>query len=161
MTQNRTKISSTFYFVHTPAFPQLQFVGFIGVVFSFVQAILGNYPQAGFFIVLSLIMLLLRPWTRLDIKRKTLIDFFLFIPYKRMKIDQINNVRLIEASVSQVLNSRGSTSTVSFDLYKILLDTHSETIVLKESRSKVNLLKKAGQIALAASVQLVDRTSDS
>lgn len=160
MTPNSKKTSFVYYFLHSPAFPQLHFVGIIGILYAIVQGALGNYTQAGFFMILSILIMLLRSWSRLDIKNKTLTDFFLLIPYRKLKIQHISSIRVAENVVNQTLNSRGSTSTIRFDIYRLLLVTDSESIILKESKDKGRLLKKAGQIALTAKVQLDDRTSN-
>jgi hypothetical protein len=152
--------SFSFYFVQPPAFPPLHFVGIIGILYAVVQAILGNYTQAGILMLLSALIILLRSWTRLNIKNQTLTDFFLIVPYRNLKIKNLAGIRITSDVVNQTLNSRGSTSTISYICYKLLLVTDTETIVLKESRNKARMLKKAGQIALAAGVTLDDRTAD-
>lgn len=160
MTQNYYNQSRFFYFLQPHVFPQLYYAGIIGALYAVVQVILGNFPQAAFVLILSVFIILLRSWTRLDIKNKTLTDFLLIIPYRKINIQHISGIRVVENVVNQTLNSRGSTSTISYDNYRLLLISDTESIVLKESKNKDHLLKNAGQIALAARVQLDDRTSD-
>lgn len=159
MPKQKVHTKSKFYFSRQPAFPQLYYVGYIGVIFSIVQAFSGNFPQSGVFLVISIIILLLRPWMLLDLNKKKLIDFFAFLPYSSEKIQNINRVILTENAVNQTLNSRGSTSTISFDQCKIHLDTGEELIQLQASKNKTSSLKKAQAIANAAKVSLEDRTS--
>jgi type III secretory pathway component EscS len=152
-------IRHTFYFVRPPAFPQLQYVAYVGIIFSIVQAATGNYPQALFALGISLIIVLSRSWTRLNIQSKRLIDFFVFIPYRNVGLDAIHRIIFTERVVSQTLNSRGSTSDIRYYQYKILLDAGQETIVLKEGRNQEKLRQIAMDIAAAAHVTMDDRST--
>jgi len=149
----------TFFFIQPSIFPQLSYVGFVGIVFSIVQAVLGDYPQAGFALAISLIILLSRSWIRLDVQAKRLIYFFLFIPYKTVKLDAIHGFILTEGVVSQTLSLRGSSSDIRFYLYKILLDTGDERLVLAESRNQEKMRRRAEIIAKAAGAPMEDRTT--
>lgn len=147
-----------FYFSRPSPFPQLYYVGYIGIIFSIVQFLTGNIPQAVFFMVLSILILLLRAWSHLNIATGTLTDFFAIIPHRTTKIEPIRKVLFSEGRVSQNLNSRGSTSTINYTQFKIILVSGEENIILQEGRNESKLLKKAKNIAENAKVKLEDLT---
>lgn len=159
MTQTPAKIKSVFYFPMTSPIPQLQYVGYIILVVAIVQGVTGEYTQAGFFIFLGLGILLLKSWSKLDVNKLTIVDFFAIIPYRTIKLKGIQKVVFTEGQVSQTMGLRANTSTISYTEYKILLDTGEETIKLQAGRNQARLLKKAQLLAQATQTELLDQTS--
>ena len=148
-----------FYFLRPSPFPQLYYIGYIGIIVSAVQFLTGNYTQAGFFLAISIFILLLRSWSMLNTESMMLYDFFAFIPYRRMMVESPQKILISEEKINRTLNSRGSTSTVSYIQYKITLISGIGQLTLKEGRNKNALMKKAGEIAIAAKLELDDRTN--
>lgn len=159
MTQNPAKIKTIFYFPRPSPVPQLQYVGYIILVVGFVQGWTGAYTQAGFFIFLGIGILLLKSWSKLDINKLTIVDYFAIIPYRTIKIKDIQKVIFTEGQVSQTMGLRANTSTISYTEYKILLDTGEENIKLQSGRNQVRLLKKSQSLAQATQTELLDQTS--
>ena len=123
-----------------------------------VQFFNGNITQGGLFIVISILILLLRAWSRLNISAGTLTDFFAVIPYRIKKINRISKVIFTAGRVSQTLNSRGSTSTINYTRYRIIIVDGDENIILKEGRNESRLFETARSIANSAHVELEDLT---
>ncbi len=159
MAKDNSKSKNLFYFSRPSPFPQLNYVGYVGIIVSVVQFFTGNYPQAGFIMVISLIIILMRSWSRLNLQKNTLTDFFAIIPYRRISVESPQRIIISEEKINRTLNSRGSTSTVSYIQYKIILENRIEKLTLKEGRNKNALLKKAREIAISASVKLDDLTT--
>ena len=159
MAKDNSKSKNLFYFSRPSPFPQLNYVGYVGIIVSIVQFFTGNYPQAGFIMVISLIIILMRSWSRLNLQKKTITDFFAIIPYRRISVESPQRIIISEEKINRTLNSRGSTSTVSYIQYKIILENRIEKLTLKEGRNKNALLKKAREIAISASVKLDDLTT--
>jgi len=74
-------------------------------------------------------------------------------------VETPQSVLLSEEKINRTLNSRGSTSTVSYIQYKIILISGFEQLTLKEGRNKNALMKKAREIAIATNLELDDRTN--
>lgn len=153
------KIKSTYYFPRPSPFPQLQYVGYILLVLAIVQGWNGAYVQAGFFIFLGLGILLLKSWSKLDVDKLTIVDFFAIIPYRTTKLPGIHKVVFTEGQVSQTMGLRANTTTISYIEYKILLDTGGERIKLQAGRNQKKLLKKAQSLAQASKTELLDQPS--
>ena len=151
---------STFYFLRPSPFPQLYYVGYVGIIFSIVQFFMGSFSQGVFFLLLSLGILLLKFWSKFDATNSTITDFFTFIPYRTKKLAGISEVVLTEGKVSQTLNSRGSTSSINYTQYKIVIVTAEGNYILKEGRSKSKLLTKAKLVTNSLGVKLNDYTSE-
>jgi hypothetical protein len=147
-----------FYFSRTSPIPQLQYVGYIILVVAIVQGYNGDYTQAVFFFFIGLAILFLKSWTKLDVAKMTIVDFFSIVPYRTVKLEAIQKVVFTQGNVSQTMGSRGSTSTINYMEYKILLDTGGETIKLQTSKNRERLLKKAHLLAHAARTELSDQT---
>jgi hypothetical protein len=159
MSPEQSPVKSKFYFLRPSPFPQLYYIGYVGIIISVVQFFTGNHSQAGFFLAISIFILLLRSWSMLNTESMTINDFFAFIPYRRIVVETPQSVLLSEEKINRTLNSRGSTSTVSYIQYKIILISGFEQLTLKEGRNKNALMKKAREIAIAANLELDDRTN--
>jgi len=151
---------NTFYFSRPSPFPQLDYIGYVGIIFAIVQFFMDNASQAGFFLVISIIILLLRFWSKFDASKSSLTDFFAFIPYRTKKLHRIDEVLFTEGEVSQVLNSRGSTSSINYTLFKILLVTAEGNLILQEGKNRSKLFKRAKMIAQTLKTNLVDHSAN-
>jgi len=151
---------NTFYFSRPSPFPQLDYIGYVGIIFAIVQFFMDNASQAGFFLVISIIILLLRFWSKFDASKSSLTDFFAFIPYRTKKLHRIDEVLFTEGEVSQVLNSRGSTSSINYTLFKILLVTAEGNLILQEGKNRSKLFKRAKMITQALKTNLVDHSAN-
>lgn len=159
-TQNQRK--KVFYFSRPAPFPQLLYVGYVAIIVAIVQAFTGNYTQAGFLLLIGLAILLMRSWSRLNIRKSSLTDVFSIIPYRKVNVKPVLGISLVEESVTRTLNSRGSTSSIHYLEYKIVLHgDNNEKIVLQEGKSKKKLLRKARAIAASLDVVLKDATKNS
>jgi hypothetical protein len=159
MTDKRNKATDIFYFSKPAIFPQLYYVGYIGVIVSVVQFFTGNEPQAGVILIISIVILLLRPWSMLETQNKILREFFAFIPYGKIKFDQIISIKFTEGTVSQSFFSRGSSSDFKYVQYKIIMETDTDMIVLQVGGSKKKMVKKASKIASAEKVPFINFTA--
>jgi len=158
MDKNNSTNKKIFYFSRPSPFPQLNYVGFIGIIVSIVQFFTGNYTQAGFLLVISTIIMFMRSWSRLNLKNNTLTDFFAIIPYRNVNLKSFHRILLTKETVNRTLNSRGSTSTINYLQYKIIVDSDHGRLILKEGKNKTKLMAKAINIARAASVVYEDRS---
>jgi hypothetical protein len=150
-----------FYFSRPAPFPQLLYVGYVAIIVAIVQAFTGNYTQAGFLLLIGLAILLMRSWSRLNIRKSSLTDIFSIIPYRKVNVKPVLGISLVEESVTRTLNSRGSTSNIHYQQYKIVLQGENRSIVLEEGKSKKKLLRKARAIAASLEVVLKDATKNS
>jgi uncharacterized protein (DUF58 family) len=150
--------SSVFRFARPSPLPQLKYVGFLLIFVGIVQGFTTSFSFAVLPIIIGLFVLTLQNWIHLDIGKLQLTFYIAFIPYRRKKLGAIQQIRLKCTEVHQTLHSRGSTSTVNFTQYSIMLDDGSESVALQEGKCRSKLQKKAVSLAQAAGVKLLDTT---
>jgi hypothetical protein len=147
-----------FYFLRPPAFPQVVYVGYVILIIAVVRFISAAYQSAIILLALSLLLLILRSWIRLDLTNRKINYYFIIIPYKTISIDSLEKVVMTKQLVHQTLNSRGSSTTLRLHEYEILLMANDDSHHLMSGLDKDLLLNKAKRVAAAAHIPIEDRS---
>ena len=147
-----------FRFLRPPAFPQVDYVGYVILIIAAVRFISSEPKSAFILFLLSILILIMRSWIKLDLNRGTLTKFFIVVPYKTITIIPVDKIIITKKLVHQTLNSRGSTTSLRLHEFEILLMANNDIHLLKSGLDKDRLFNKAKKVAVAANVPLDDRT---
>ncbi len=147
-----------FYFLRPPAFPQVVYVGYVILIIAVVRFISAAYQTAIILLALSLLLLILRSWIRLDLTNHKITKYFIIFPYKTISIDSLEKVVMTKQLVHQTLNSRGSSTTLRLHEYEVLLMANDDSYQLMSGLDKDLLLNKAKRVAAAAHIPIEDRS---
>lgn len=127
------------------------FVGSLFVMIS-LMAILYEPIISIILLVLSIIVFTTVYKVRIDLNEKTCFDYIWFLGFKKgekFTFDEVTRVNMYKNSVSQRLNSRGSSSTFHYTLYKgVIIFDNNRTVYVGESKDKDKMLDKLQGIAV-------------
>ncbi|MDZ7608239.1 MAG: hypothetical protein U5K79_22255 [Cyclobacteriaceae bacterium] len=151
-------MKNSFHFLRPPAFPQVVYVGYVILIVAAVRFISAAFQSATILLALSLVLLILRSWIRLDLLNHKITKYFIIIPYKTITLENLQKIVMTKSLVHQTLNSRGSTTTLRLHEYQILLLADDDLHLLMSGLDRDLLFNKAKKVAEAAHIPMEDRS---
>lgn len=154
-----------FDFRTVPYFPQM--INILGIVLAVAGAVLivsTNFIPAVICIMSGVIVLTTSYRLEIDLENKTYKDYVWFLGMKNGKTARYENIQYLfikKSKISQQLNSRVSSTTITKDAFNAYLKfSEEEKIHLLTSESKTVLVKKLRNIANMLQVKIVDYSTD-
>jgi len=97
----------------------------------------------------------------INLKKKSVKEYLWIFGLKHgeeKSFSEMNNVILTKNTISKTYNSRGSTSTIKTDIYKLWLSIDDENVEMFQSENRGSVLKKAKELANKLSLKLMDKS---
>ena len=156
---SRTEATSKFVFpTDNDSFPQLRYLGYGGIFFGVVQISTNNMFGIIIAVVSIILVKVFRPTKRiLELNNNTVRPRSLF-GSKSEHFNTIERLDIISTPISQRLNSRGSTTEISYELFQAYLVSDGTRILLGEERKKKSLIEKLNSVSAITNSPINDET---
>src|SRR5690606_29887975 len=137
----------------------LVYLGITGLAAAVLMFMGGSFLVSIGLLGIAALLIMYRSGVRVNVAAKTVEEFSGFVTTQITPLTNIEGMLFTSAKVRQLLESRGSTTTIHYTLYKVYLKANSEKILLAESKNKKALLAKAQALASGLQTELHDQSA--
>jgi len=120
-----------------------------------------NWIAAFFMIVFTVVFMTTRYILNINTDKKTLSEYLWVLGYKKGKKNKylkIHGLTITENQTKRTYNSRGSTTTVKTDVYKLWLNVDDINVEAFQTENRERVLSKARSIANKLSLHITDNS---
>lgn len=137
--------------------PQVYYCGVIGLAGAVYLLYLEHFFYSGMLMLLSALLVFTNKGVSVDLKNKLIKKFINVlglslgsdVPYQ-----ELNSLVLVKSRQSQTMHSRGSTTTIWFDLYRAFAVADQQKILLMESKRRGVIYKKLKALSDTAAIPI-------
>lgn len=120
--------------------PNFKYIGYLGLFGSVVLTLVGNVVVGIPVLLMALGLSFTMLGCNIDIKSKTITDFISVLGIvfgQAEKYSELKKILLKENEISQVLNSRGSSTTLRYTIYNAYLFYDDGSVLLTGDKNKM------------------------
>jgi hypothetical protein len=137
--------------------PNFKYVGYIGLVSGVVLTLIGNLIAGPPVLLVALGLSFTRVGCKVDVSDKTITNFTSILGLligKPEKYTELENLLIKPVEISQVLNSRGSSTTLRYTIYNAYLFYDGQSVLLTGDKNKEKITVQMEQISKELGVPL-------
>ncbi len=135
--------------------PNFKYVGYIGLIGGIVLLLIGNVVADPPILFIALVLSFTRIGCKIEVKSKTITDFTSIVGLelgKPQKYQELKKLVLKPNEISQVLNSRGSSTTLRYTIYNAYLFYDDQSILLTRDKNKDKMAAVAKELYIPLDV---------
>ncbi len=137
--------------------PNFKYLGYIGLVAGVVLSLIGNIIAGIPILLVALVVSFTMIGCRVDVTNKTITNFTSVLGItlgKPENYKELKNIFVKPNEISQVLNARGSSTTLRYTIYNAYLFYDNQSILLTGDKNKARIITKMESVAKEFSVPL-------
>jgi len=130
--------------------PNFQYVGYIGLIGGMVLLLIGNFITGPLVLLVAIVLSFTKLGCKVDPNTKTITEFTSLVGIIRGKPEKYKALKKLMVKpneISQVLNSRGSSTTLRYTLYNAYLFYDDQSVVLTGDKNKEKIETKMAAVA--------------
>lgn len=143
-------------FYQVPYFPpNFKYLGYMGLIGGTVLLLIGNIIAGPPVLLVAIVLSFTRVGCKVDTTHKTITEFTSLLGIivgKPEKYQALKKLMVKANEISQVLNSRGSSTTLHYTIYNAYLFYDNQSVLLKGGKNKEKIVSKMASVAKALAI---------
>ena len=137
--------------------PNFKYLGYIGLIGGIVLLFIGNIVAGLPVFIIAIVLSFTRVGCKVDTNNKTISEFTSLAGILLGKPEKYNDLKKLLVrpnEISQVLNSRGSSTTLHYTIYNSYLFYDNQSVLLTGDKNKEKIEAKMAAVAKELSIPL-------